>query len=234
MKRFYSQNIQTTTALLEGKEKEHCTKVLRTQIGEAIEIVDGNGNLYLGELAIVNKQNATVVNLVKQDEIGAKPKVSLAICIPKNPSRWEWFLEKATEIGIDEIYPLIAKRSEKKRIRYERNLQIIVSAFKQSGQLYLPKLKEPILFNKFMEQARITNQNFIAHCEPEDKTQLSEKYKKGEKALILIGPEGDFSKEEITLALSKGFEPISLGNSRLRVETAGIVATGIVLSLIHI
>lgn len=228
MKRFYSNNIQLPNALLEGKEKEHCIKVLRTQIGEELEIVDGKGNVFLGELKSSNKSTATITISNKLEVTALLPKVSIAICIPKSPSRWEWFLEKATEIGVHKIIPLIAKRSEKKHIRKDRNEQILLSAFKQSGHLFIPELHEPIAFSKMINNCSEWNQKFIAHCEEDEKFFLGDKYKKGENAIILIGPEGDFSPEEITLALENGFKPVSLGNSRLRVETAGVVASGII------
>jgi 16S rRNA (uracil1498-N3)-methyltransferase len=229
VKRFFSSIIQANQAILQGSEKEHCVKVLRTQIGETIEVVDGKGSLFIGKLIASDKVSATIQIDEKIDNLTQLPLVSIAICIPKNPSRWEWFLEKATEIGVHQIIPIITKRSEKGNIRKERSEQIILSAFKQAGHIFLPILKEPMPLQKLLLSSENENKlKFIAHCVEEQKHFLADKYKKGENALILIGPEGDFSSEEINLAIKNGFWPVTLGNSRLRVETAGVVAVGII------
>jgi 16S rRNA (uracil1498-N3)-methyltransferase len=229
MKRFYSASVQNNIALLEGSEKEHCIKVLRTQIGETVEVVDGKGNVFEGQLSSSEKLTATLTIIKKLAIQAILPAISVGICIPKNPSRWEWFLEKSTEIGVNKIMPIISKRSEKPTIRKDRNEQIILAAFKQAGQLYLPQLAQPIAFEKFIQTSEFNfAKKFIAHCEENERTFLADKYKKGEEAIVLIGPEGDFTSEEIKLAVQKGFEPISLGNSRLRVETAGVVAVGMI------
>ena len=150
MKRFYSSNISQTLAILEGKEKDHCIKVLRTQLNEKVEIVDGKGNLFIGELLNAGKLTADISITNKVKEADEKPLLTIACCIPKNASRWETFLEKSTEIGVKRIIPLIAKRSEKSNVRKERNEQILVSAFKQSGHLFLPELQEPKKFKEVL------------------------------------------------------------------------------------
>lgn len=227
MKRFYSAHISDDIALLEGKEKAHCTKVLRTQIGEQVEIVDGKGKLFIGQLMAFDKHEATV-QIVEQVNVQQQPNlISIACCIPKNASRWEWFLEKATEIGICEIIPLVAKRSEKKVIKRDRQEQIILSAAKQSGQLYFPVLKDVQTLSALLTSDTIASDKFIAHCEKNKKVFFGDAYQKGKEALILIGPEGDFTTDEISAALSNNFQPVSLGESRLRVETAAVVAAGI-------
>ena len=229
MKRFFSSSINFPTAILEGKEKEHCIKVLRTQLGEQVEIVDGQGSLFVGELGESDKHTAIIRHLSKVNQYTDCPLITIACCIPKNASRWEFFLEKATEIGVKKIIPLIAKRSEKSNIRHDRNEQILISALKQSGHLYLPELEAPQKLNDFIKSVKDpTVVKFIAHCDEQHKEFLGHQYKKGEEALILIGPEGDFTPEEIKLALSHHFKPVSLGASRLRVETAGIVAAGMI------
>ncbi len=230
MKRFYSNNITTSHAILEGKEKEHCVRVLRVKEGEEVEIVDGKGSVFVGELMQVNKKEA-VVEIRKQTEheLENSNHLTIASCVPKNSSRWEWFLEKATEVGVERFMPLISSRSEKKNIRRERSEHIILSAFKQSGQLFLPKLEDPIAFNDLLDSdTHLRAQKFVAHCGHEDKVHLANRYVKGNDAIILIGPEGDFTLEEISAAKEKGYFPVSLGDSRLRVETAGVVSAGII------
>lgn len=225
MKRFYSQNIQSNYIYLEEEEAQHCAKVLRCKTNDKVEILNGSGSLYEGIISNIQKHEVQIeiIKIVRQ-EIENKQKLSVAICPTKNPARLEWFLEKATEIGIANIFPILTDRTEKETIKQERLQQIIVSAAKQSGQLYFPVLHQIQAFkNIISEEHNGIQQQFIAHCEAEKKS-LKSVYKKENTALILIGPEGDFSPTEIQAALNRNYIPISLGNSILRVETAGVVA----------
>jgi 16S rRNA (uracil1498-N3)-methyltransferase len=170
------------------------------------------------------------INSILKEEKENTNKLSIAICPTKNPARLEWFLEKATEIGIVNIYPVLSDRTEKQSIKQERLQNIIVSAAKQSGQLFFPTL-HPIQHMKTLFATTLQyNQYFIAHCDGE-KQYLKDIYKKNESAMLLIGPEGDFTKDEIMAAINKNYTPVSLGNSILRVETAGLVACTIVQML---
>lgn len=225
MKRFYSTNIQSNFIYLENEEAQHCAKVLRCKENETIEVLNGNGILYQGIISSIQKHEVqiTIQGITKEAKENPN-RLSIAICTTKNPSRLEWFLEKATEIGIANIYPIISERTEKQSIKQDRLQQLILSASKQSGQLFFPKL-HPI--QKLTSFFNSTNQQFdhyyIAHCEDE-KQHLKNVYKKDETALLLIGPEGDFTKTEVVTAVNKNYIPVSLGNSILRVETAGVAA----------
>lgn len=231
MKRFYSNNIQNNFIYLIDEEAQHCTKVLRGKINDKIEVLNGNGILYEGKISNLQRHEVQIkISKILKEEKENQNKLSIAICPTKNPSRLEWFLEKATEIGIVNIFPILSDRTEKESIKQERLQQIIISAAKQSGQLFFPTLHtiQPIkelINNKNLKFSQL----FIAHCEEEaQKNHLKNSYKKGENALLLIGPEGDFTPKEIELAINNNYIPVSLGNSILRVETAGVVACSIV------
>ena len=215
-----------------GGELHHCVKVLRTSIGETVEIVDGKGGVGIGQLESFDKRQA---HIQLDNPLLKMPKAALpilAIAIPKNPSRWEYFLEKATEIGVSEIIPLICKRSDKSKIREERNHQIILSAFKQARQLYLPDLHSPTSILDVLSNEKYSDlETYIAHCEQDGQHQnpyLGVLHQRKSTSIILVGPEGDFTSDEIEAAKSKGYQAVSLGDSRLRVETAGIVACNII------
>ncbi len=189
--------------------------------GEALELTNGKGGLYTASIAQEDKRHSTVI--IEKETIVPAPekKISIAISLLKNASRFEWFLEKATEIGVTEIIPLICARTEHHRFRFDRMQQILVAAMLQSQQTWLPVLHEPVKFASCISDA-IQTQKLIAHCEENQKTSLAD-IKTKNSSMLLIGPEGDFTSQEITWALDKGFEPVSLGNTRLRTETAGIV-----------
>ena len=165
------------------------------------------------------------MKIVKTELNGGKPnfRVHIAIAPTKNIERIEWFLEKATEIGINRVTPLLCRFSERKEIKAERLEKVMISAMKQSLKAYLPQLDELTRFNEFIQQP-FDGQKYIAHCDNQHRDLLRNKVIPGQNYLILIGPEGDFSTEEIELALKHGFQPVSLGESRLRTETAGLVA----------
>jgi 16S rRNA (uracil1498-N3)-methyltransferase len=202
---------------------KHCVQVLRMNEGAIISLTNGKGIQYIATILSPNK-NQTVVTLANKlfDE-QTKPINSIAISFVKNASRMEWFLEKATEIGIAHIYPLTTERTEKSNFKLERWESILVSAMLQSKQVWKPILHEPSIFMNFVSK-RFEGNKMIAHRENDNMLSIPSMAKNNHQ-LILIGPEGDFTTKEIELAISNNFIPVSLGNSRLRTETAGIVAS---------
>ncbi|MEG1401464.1 16S rRNA (uracil(1498)-N(3))-methyltransferase [Bacteroides sp.] len=220
---FYTPDIQIKAELPE-EEAQHCIRVLRLTTGDEITLTDGKGSFYRAEIsAATNKRcMVTILETIGQDPLW-EGHLHIAMGPTKNMDRNEWFAEKATEIGMDELSFLNCRYSERKVIKTERIEKILVSAMKQSLKTRLPKLNPMIDFDKFIEQ-KFDGQKFIAHCYEGEKPLLKDVFKRGEDALVLIGPEGDFSEEEVKKALDKGFVPISLGKSRLRTETAALVA----------
>ncbi|QOD60573.1 16S rRNA (uracil(1498)-N(3))-methyltransferase [Polaribacter haliotis] len=230
MQLFYNSEISTETQQItfDKIESKHIVRVLRKKENDVLKITNGKGFLFDAKI-IVASDKKCLAEIISFEE---KPKpwpyyLHIAIAPTKLNDRTEWFLEKATEIGIDEITPIICSNSERRVVKLERFEKIIQSAMKQSLKFTLPKLNAPIKFNEFI------NQDFegnlcIAHCEDQQKNQLKSVIKPSEKTTILIGPEGDFSTEEIKKALGKKCIPISLGESRLRTETAALVAVNIV------
>ena len=220
---FYTPDIQTSTELPE-EEAQHCVRVLRLTAGDEINLTDGKGNFYRAEISVATHKRC-LVNI--KETIYQEPlwdgHLHIAMAPTKNMDRNEWFAEKATEIGFDELTFLNCRFSERKVIKTERIEKILVSAIKQSLKARLPQLNEMTDFNKFITQP-FKGQKFIAHCYEGEKPLLKDVLTKGEDALVLIGPEGDFSEEEVKKAIEKGFVPISLGKSRLRTETAALVA----------
>ncbi len=230
MKRFYSNNIQNNFILLENVEAEHCQKVLRCKVGDKVEVLNGHGLLYLGEITHLTKQyvQIAILQTLRHETINSN-KLSIAICPTKNPARLEWFLEKATEIGVAHIFPIITERTEKQSIKMERLQQIIIAAAKQSAQLFFPYLHPIQSFSDLVKQPLPFQHYFMAHCDTTQQAMhLKNSYIKNETALLLIGPEGDFTSKEIEHALNKNYKPVSLGNSILRVETAGVYACSVI------
>jgi len=220
---FYCPEIQLPISTLNEDESHHCVKVLRLDIGSKIILLDGVGGLYEAEVLSNHAKKCAVKILTKTNQTKHSYYLHIAIAPTKSIERLEWFLEKCTEIGIDEITPLLCDRSERKNINIERLNKIIVAAAKQSVHAFFPKLNDFTKFNNFVNQI-LYGQKFIAHCEESEKKDLKNLYNKNGQATILIGPEGDFSDDEILLAKQNSFEEISLGDSRLRTETAGLVA----------
>ena len=220
---FYTPDIQSHAELPE-EEAAHAVRVLRLQTGDEVTLTDGKGNFYRAEISTATNKRC-LVNLL--ETIPQTPLWSghlhIAMAPTKNMDRTEWFAEKATEIGFDELTFLNCRFSERKVIKTERIAKILISAIKQSLKARLPQLNELTDFNKFISQP-FNGRKFIAHCYEGDKPLLKDIGRKGEDALVLIGPEGDFSEEEVKKAIENGFEPISLGRSRLRTETAALVA----------
>lgn len=230
---FYKESIRSDEQdiLLDEDTSKHIVQVLRMQNGEQLQLTDGKGNLFLAAITDNNRKRCTVAI---QQTVNTQPKTanaSIAISLLKNSSRFEWFLEKATELGISEIIPLICERTEKTAFKYERMNSILISAMLQSQQVFLPLLHQPIKFNPFVSKPFDNTAKFIAHCEDEsNKVQLHHQITQSCSQLILIGPEGDFTKQEIELALQHGFSAVSLGHTRLRTETAGVVAAVLLLN----
>lgn len=227
MNLFYHPNItQTDTEIFFDKEESrHIGKVLRKQTGDELFTTNGKGFIFKVVLQSVTPKQCigSILKIEKEEPI--PNRLHLAVAPTKLNDRYEWFLEKATEIGITEITPIICEHSERKVIKPERYEKILQSAMKQSLKSYLPILHEAISFSEFIEsQKNNTGLKCIAHCEETKRQSLKDIIQPKRDILICIGPEGDFSPAEIALALQKDFEPVSLGNSRLRTETAAIVA----------
>ena len=225
MQLFYNPDINAAseTFAFDKEESKHIVKVLRKSEGDILHVTNGLGNLFHTEIILASDKKCTVK--INQTET-QKPTdfyLHLAVAPTKMNDRFEWFLEKATEIGIHEITPILCEHSERKVIKTERFDKIIQSAMKQSLQYFLPKLNEPMSFKEFINKNH-DGTLFIAHCEETDKKLLKEAIVAKEKYTILIGPEGDFSEKEIETALQNNYIPVSLGNTRLRTETAAVVA----------
>lgn len=221
---FYQPYILDPLHLLDPEESRHCIKVLRKQAGDIIHITDGKGKFCKGRILDENpKKCAVEIILTEELELRQKFNVHLAVAPTKNISRFEWFLEKATEIGIDEITPILCENSERRIIKTQRLEKVMISAMKQSLKSFLPILNEPISFNDFIKNTSC-NSKFIAYCSDKYRDSLMLTYQSGNDVLIMVGPEGDFSPTEISTALKNNYHPISLGESRLRTETAAIVA----------
>jgi 16S rRNA (uracil1498-N3)-methyltransferase len=245
---FYKDNIDVTTTqvILDEDTSKHIVQVLRMQNGEQLQLTDGKGNLFTCAIKDDNRKKCTVAILKTINHPAGsfgQPStinVSIAISLIKNNSRFEWLLEKATEIGVNQIIPLICERTEKTAFKMERMKTILVSAMLQSQQTWLPVLQEPVKFLSFVTQAN-QQQKFIAHCGDESNKQpLANKLINSRNdrdvpqltsKLILVGPEGDFTNEEIEAALKNNFTPVALGQTRLRTETAGIVAATLLIQL---
>lgn len=221
---YYSPEIKNNNHLLNKEESWHIAKVLRSRTGDIIQLTDGTGNIYEAQLVQVNPISCEVIILkTTRTHLQKSSYLHIAIAPTKNIDRFEWFLEKATEIGIEEITPLICDHSERKIVKLNRLEKVMISAMKQSLKAFLPLLNEPLIFNNLIQHS-YPGQKFIAYCETGKGDMLHKLYQKGKDAIILIGPEGDFSPAEVESAKKMGFIPVSLGESRLRTETAGIVA----------
>jgi 16S rRNA (uracil1498-N3)-methyltransferase len=230
---FYKEDIDlsTTDVVLDEASSKHIVQVLRMQNGEQLQLTNGKGNLFSGEIIDNNRKKCTVSIIQKSEIVNLKSKITIGISLIKNSTRFEWFLEKATEIGVSEIIPLVCERTEKTTLKMERMKSILVSAMLQSQQCWLPVLHEPVQYGKLWQSSKtlpkldVYQQKFIAHCIDNAKRNLADLVNESlSTKIILIGPEGDFSPGEIELALQNHFNAVSLGDTRLRTETAGIVA----------
>ena len=225
MQVFYAPDISGKSHALDENESKHIVRVMRMKRGDPVKVIDGKGNMYEGAIAEPDQKRCIIeVHSVHRDFERRNYRLHIAISPLKNPERFEWFVEKAVEIGIDEITPLICKNTEKTGIKRDRIRNIIISAMKQSLKAMEPIINLPVNFPDFIS-AKHDGILMIAHCHSEMKRKkISDAYQKGENAVILIGPEGDFSRDETVAAMSNFFTQIHFGTSRLRTETAGIAA----------
>lgn len=224
---FYTPDIKNEIYVLNETESKHVMRVLRLKAGDEVFLVDGRGGFYKGCVIDGNAKRCTVQVFESEKEYGKRAfKLHIAIAPTKNIDRFEWFLEKTTEIGIDTITPILCRHSERKRIKTDRSMRVITAAVKQSIKAYHPVINELTDFSTFVKQFRNQTKlnKYIAHCHDMETNLLKNEYGKGEDAIVLIGPEGDFTPTEIQEAMDAGFRGISLGKSRLRTETAGVVA----------
>lgn len=221
---FYTTEIEGDWATLAEGEARHCAQVLRKQVGDELHFVDGRGGMYKGRLLAVGKKSCRIQVEDKMEVQSPSPvHLHLAVAPTKNIDRFEWFLEKATEIGISAITPLLCQRSERRRLRPERLERVLIAAMKQSLKAQLPVLNPLTTFADFIQNP-LLGEGLIAHCIENNKMSLKQTYQAGKDVCILIGPEGDFSSEEVDLALKQGFKAVGLGEARLRTETAALVA----------
>lgn len=227
MQYFYTPDIEGKQAILQTEEAAHCVQVLRKRLGDEIHFVDGLGNWYEGILVESHKKKCVIdITSTRLEVPPHTAQIHIAIAPTKNISRLEWFLEKATEIGIHQITPILCQRSERKTIRNDRLEKILLAAMKQSLKARLPILEELQPFGKWIESlpTEVNTERYIAYCNEDDRLPLQTTYQAGKNVILLIGPEGDFHPNEVVQAKGAGFTGISLGPSRLRTETAGIVA----------
>lgn len=227
MQLFYAPNIQSEKYELSEVESKHCAKVLRKKESDIIDLIDGEGYFYKAEITLAHQKHTAVKILEKRAEEKTREyKLHIAIAPTKNIDRFEWFLEKCTEIGIDEITPLLCEHSERKVIKEEKLAKRILSAVKQSLKAKIPKLNPLTKAKDFITSVEAENK-YIAHCYSDNLPELKKRVAKNNDIIVMIGPEGDFSPKEVELAKETNFEEISLGKSRLRTETAGLVACSI-------
>ena len=221
---FYTPDISSDQYTLNEEESRHCSKVLRLNVKDVVHLIDGKGGFYEAQITEVAKKHVQLQIINKQTEYGKRNHhLHIAIAPTKNIDRLEWFLEKATEIGIDEITPIICDRSERRIVKDERLEKVITSAVKQSLTAYHPKLNNAITYTDFIQNHSATYK-MIAHCMDGDKSFINQKVEIHQSYLILIGPEGDFTPSELEIALQNGYKPVTLGNTRLRTETAALAA----------
>lgn len=222
---FYTPDISADAYLLNEEESRHCTKVLRLGIGAQVYLIDGIGGLYKAEITGETKKNVALRVIETQREYNKRRQhLHIAVAPTKNIDRLEWFLEKATEIGIEEITPVICERSERKVVKEDRLYKVITSAVKQSLQAYHPVLNPQIALADFLKQNN-NSTKMIAHClDNAPRQYMSDLIQPAQDYTILIGPEGDFTPREIEMALQLGYKPLTLGNTRLRTETAALAA----------
>lgn len=229
---FLAKGITGNQFPLNADESLHLARVLRLKVGETVQLLDGIGGIFEGEIQLVHQKNSVIGNIRKiESELKRKYHLHIAIAPTKMMERLEWFLEKATEVGIDQITPIITQRSERTIVKQNRLEKIVQAAMKQSKQTYLPMVNESVSLDQFL-QAEHNGKLCIAHCIESTKVPFKEVAAATDNICILIGPEGDFSPQEVEKALAKNYVAVSLGKSRLRTETAGVVAC-IQMNLLH-
>ncbi len=229
MQLFYSTDISDSKIILSTPESHHCVKVLRKSINDVIMVIDGVGNLYTTTLIDLNpKKTILEITDIKKEYGKRENYLHIAIAPTKNMDRLEWFIEKIVEIGIDEISLIHCKNSERTKIKMERCEKIMMSATKQSLKAFLPTLNPLVKFDQFINESHFEMVKSIAYLGFEKSTYITECHKAKKSHLICIGPEGDFSSDEVQMAKENGFQCISLGDSRLRTETAGVVVATLI------
>lgn len=221
---FFEENLPDNNQFILSEDtSRHIAQVLRMKNGDKISITNGHGKILSAEIINTDKKKTEIKVLGEQLISPDKPSIAIAISLIKNNNRFEWFVEKATEIGVSTIIPMICKRTEKNHFRAERIRSIAISAMLQSGQAWLPQIASPTRIDEIIKDERYS-QKFIAHCIEEEKKDLADIVDKKSSRIILIGPEGDFAEDEVRRAIQQNFVPVTLGETRLRTETAGLVA----------
>jgi len=233
MNTFFAENINSNNSFeLDEKESHHIFHVLRLQPGESIKITNGKGEIFLAEIVSVNKKKCSVKIISVQHFIPSPAKVHIAFSSIKSNDRLGFLLEKLTEIGVDIISPLFTQNSERRNINIEKEKLGLIAAIKQSGNPFLPKLNPVLSFLQFLDSVKSDNSvKYICHCRENNERLLSKIYRPGSNVIVCIGPEGDFTKKEIDTSLHNKFMPVSLGNTRLRTETAGVAAAVLLCSI---
>lgn len=228
MRLFYNKDLleDDSRLIIEREESRHMVRVLRKKVGDTIYVTNGKGVLFTTKIDVINKNNTELKIINSKKESKSKFHINIAVAPTKNNDRIEWFIEKSTEIGINTISTVLCAKSERKKIKIDRLEKITISAMKQSLQLHKPIIQELVSFEEFIENCESENK-FIAHCKESKKLFLNNCKLKAKTISVLIGPEGGFSDNEIGLAEKHGFISVSLGNNRLRTETAAIAATQI-------
>jgi len=223
--RFYIPEVLGDTCKLSEEESKHCVRVLRLEQNDDVEITDGKGNLYKAVIENANPKGCLLKITAHQKENAPSWELIIAVAPTKNIVRLEWLIEKLTEVGFAKFIPVECTTSERKVLKTERLNKIAIEAMKQSGRVYLPKIEELTTFKNLLDNYKsYKGQKFIPHCNDSDRKVITSAYKKGENALVLIGPEGDFTEKEIELAMQHGFIPVTLNERTLRTETAALSA----------
>ena len=225
MQLFFTEDIESNICALSEEESKHCVRVLRMGAGDELSLTDGKGTLCRCRIIDPHPKSCTVEVVERIHDYGQRPfSLHIAVAPTKNTARMEWFVEKAVEMGVEEIVPIVCDHSERCVLKRERMEKIVVSAMKQSLKALQPTFSNLTPVREVIEMP-FDGQKFIAYCDGDNRTPLHSAYTPGSNALILIGPEGDFSREEVELALAKSFIPVTLGECRLRTETAALAAT---------
>jgi 16S rRNA (uracil1498-N3)-methyltransferase len=226
---FYQPQITAASSILLNEEtSKHCIQVLRMKLGERLQLTDGKGNAYMAAISKSDKRHCEVTIEASSFQSPPTKQITIGISLLKNATRFEWFLEKATELGVSEIIPLLCSRTERQHFRFDRLQSIVIAAMLQSQQVWLPILHQPNNVQTVLQSA-VQKQKLIAYCEAGDKQTIGNLVVL-QSVQILIGPEGDFTTSEIDAAIQKSYLPISLGNTRLRTETAGVVAAALLVN----
>ncbi len=229
MQLFYAPDITPPFYTLSEEESKHCVRVLRLEVGDTIHITDGAGNLFCCSIVEASAKRCRVEVVSTQSDYGKLPyHLTMVVAPTKSNDRYHWFLEKATEVGVSEVIPVITSHSERRQVKRERDEKIVTSAVKQSLKAYHPKLHEAMSFRDVIEREGVATCRFIAHCgeavSSQGRSYLPDELHRGESVEVLIGPEGDFSEQEVLMAVERGYREITLGSQRLRTETAALMA----------